>query len=119
LRLRAFAVKINFMPPLQRRTLAICIFALSYILFYEARGQRLVEIFQEETPARGEALREHYWAQTSMGAFVLVIGTFLICALRRKGQVVEIGQIELAVYALALGMLLGTAVVSWNVLHQT
>jgi hypothetical protein len=30
------------MLPLQRRTLAACVFALAFILFYEARGERLI-----------------------------------------------------------------------------
>ena len=30
------------MNPLQRRVLALCIFALAFIFFYEARGTRLI-----------------------------------------------------------------------------
>jgi len=106
------------MLPIQRRTFAICIFALVFILFYEGRGQRLVDLYGE-APEHGAALEEHYWAQTSTGIFVLVIGTFLIFVLRRKGQTVEFARGELAAYALAFGILLGTAYVSWKVLHQS
>src|ERR1051326_696286 len=102
------------MLPLQRRTFAICIFAFSFILFYEARGQRLLDLYNEAVPEGSAALEDHFWTQVSMGAFVLVVGTFLIFVLRRKGQRLELGRGELAAYALAVGILFGTAFVSWK-----
>ena len=98
------------MKPFQRRCLAACIFALAFILFYEARGQRLVG-FSSEPP--GAAL-QGFWEQIGLGSFVVVIGAILIFKLRPSTQVVSIPGAELAVYALGLGLLIGTALVSWT-----
>ena len=103
---------------MQRRTLAACIFALAFILFYEARGQRMIS-FERETPiASQNSALTHYWEQTTAGIFVLAIGAVLIVALRRHGQPLNIPRPELVVYGLAVGVLLGTAVVSWSVANN-
>lgn len=106
------------MIPMQRRTLAACIFALAFILFYEARGHRLISFESATSGDPRAAAEKHYWEQTGAGLFVLALGTLLIVALRRKGQALEIPRLELAVYALALGVLLGTVFVSWSYVAQ-
>jgi hypothetical protein len=110
---------IEAMLPIQRRTIAACVFALSFILFYEARGQRLIA-YETESHSEARALAvKNYSEQTGAGLFVLVLGALLIVTLRRKGQSLQIPRWELTVYALALGLLLGTAVVSWSVVART
>ncbi len=105
------------MPPLQRRTLATCIFALAFILFYEARGERLVS-GERQAADSYELATQHYWEQTGAGIFVVCIGTLLVATLRRPGHNPIYTAPELAVYALAFGALLGTAVVSWLIVEK-
>jgi hypothetical protein len=102
------------MPPLQRRTLATCIFALAFILFYEARGQRFVS-GERETQASAQLAKDTYWEQTSLGIFVVVMGSLLIATLRRPGHNPVYSFVELAVYAFGIGVLMGTAYSSWIV----
>ena len=100
------------MPPLQRRTLALCIFALAFILFFEARGQRFVS-GERETQASTQLARQIYWEQTSLGIFVVAMGSLLIATLRRPGHNPVYSFVELAAYAFGIGVLLGTAYSSW------
>ena len=105
------------MLPLQRRTFAVCIFALAFILFYEARGERLVTA-EREAAESYELASQHFWEQTGAGIFVLCIGTLLVATLRRTGHNPIYTAAELSVYALAFGVLLGTAVVSWLIVEK-
>lgn len=100
------------MTPYQRRAFALCIFALAFIFFYEARGQRLVSWGTVETPA-GTAAQAQFWQYASIGGFILAMGTVLMLTLRRPSQKNDVSRTELIVLALALGILLGTAFVSW------
>jgi hypothetical protein len=99
------------MSPVQRRFLALSIFALSFIFYYEARGARLLGSAAEELD--GVSRYAHFWPSFAMGTFVLVLGAILLVVLRRPGQKRRWTALELLAYALGLGILLGTAYVSW------
>jgi hypothetical protein len=102
------------MSPLQRRTFAICIFAMAFIFFYEARGTRLIFFGGDADVSGGVSLVSHYWHQISVGAFVLAIGALLLAVLRRPGQSdAKWTAGECWAYALGVGILIGTALVSW------
>ena len=105
------------MPPLQRRTLAACIFALAFILFYEARGERLIAV-ERQAGESYALMAQHYWEQTGAGIFVVCIGTLLVATLRRPGHNPVYTAPELSVYALAFGILVGTAVSSWLIIEK-
>jgi len=105
------------MEPVQRWTLALCIFAMAFIFFYEARGERLIRWQNESAPPTGALLVDHYWQQTSIGTAFLVMGTLLMVVLRRPGKKVVFSKLELTAYALGIGVLLGTAVVSYMRMH--
>ena len=97
------------MNPLQRRVLALCIFALAFIFFYEARGMRLIMLGGESDISGGQSLLSHYWHQVGVGAFVLVLGVLLLAVLRRPGQKLSLTATECMAYALGIGILIGTA----------
>jgi hypothetical protein len=99
------------MKPYQRRFLAGCIFALAFILFFEARGQRLVGRWEENPPG---TVVQGYWEHIGLGAVVVAIGAILILTLPLSESRLPIPKVELGVYALGLGLLIGTAVVSWT-----
>ena len=103
---------------MQRRTLAACVFAFAFILFYEARGERLVTFENTSQQDSGAAVEQHFWEQCTAGTFVLLLGALLIATLRRPSRPVVIPPIEIAIYAVAIGILLGTAVVSWTVVNR-
>ena len=102
------------MSPYQRRTFAICIFALAFIFFYEARGTRLLVFGGDADVSGGLSLASHYWHQISVGAFILAVGALLLAVLRRPGQTdAKWTAGECWAYALGMGVLIGTALVSW------
>lgn len=101
------------MTPYQRRFFALSIFALSFIFFYEARGQRLVGGGKLEEEVLRVAEYPQYWQHVSIGCFVLFLGTVLIVLFHRANKQKAPTRLELAIYALGLGILIGTAVVSW------
>jgi len=113
------------MHPFQRRAFAICIFALAFIFFYEARGQRLVKWVSSETVEAAE-LAAHFWQNITAGVFVLLIGGLLLFVFRVPIVLPEnverpprtIPALELAFFALAVGVLIGTAIVSWMFIRQ-
>ncbi|MCY3023839.1 MAG: hypothetical protein NTW87_33085 [Planctomycetota bacterium] len=86
---------------------------MAFIFFYEARGRRLIGAGREEEPAAGIMLQRQFRQQIAMGTFVLVLGAVLILALRRRHRQDPFPALELVAYALAVGLLVGTAVVSW------
>lgn len=101
----------------QRRFFALAIFAFSFIFFFEARGRRLLSPFGSEEPVAGAAQYMHYWQQVSIGTFVLVLGGLLLVLLRRRERTAPYPVLELVAYALGLGVLIGTAYVSWVASH--
>ena len=99
--------------------LAICIFAMAFIFFYEARGVRLVQFGGDSDVVGGVALETHFWHQVFVGGFVLALGVVLLAVLRRPGQTdARWTAAECWAYALAMGILIGTALVSWFRVHQ-
>lgn len=100
------------MNAFQRRFFAACIFALVFILFYEARGERLISWEHDSSPSKS-AVMEEFWGHTGAGIFVLSIGSLLLFTLKRSDVKVPFTGGELAAYALALGILIGTAIISW------
>jgi hypothetical protein len=94
----------------QRNTLAICIFAFAFIILYEARGERLVS--WDAQPAAPSM--QHYWEQVTAATAILGIGVLLIAGFMRVSTHVPFSHLELAAYALGIGLLIGTAVVSWS-----
>ena len=101
------------MNAFQRRFFAFCIFALSFIMFFEARGERLVTWEQSAELPASASLQQEYWDHVGGGAFVLALGGLLIVCLRRKDVIVPYTFMELSAYALGLGVLIGTAIMSW------
>ena len=101
------------MTTYQRRFFALSVFALAFIFFYEARGVRLMAWGTPEEHVTGAILQAFFRQQMWIGAFVLVLGTLLLILLRRRDQKPAVPPLELAAYALGLGILLGTAYVSW------
>ncbi|HEY3324634.1 MAG TPA: hypothetical protein VGP72_29550 [Planctomycetota bacterium] len=115
------------MTPYQRRALAAAIFAFTFILFYEARGERLISHepidvgtdfpVERDAGTAPPAAVANFRQQIEIGVFVLALGSVLLVVLRRKGQRLDIPVGEWVAYALGLGILIGTAVVSWYSLH--
>lgn len=102
------------MSPSQRRTFAACIFAMAFIFCYEARGTRLILWGGGADVSGGLSRVSHFWHQVGVGAFVLAIGALLLAVLRRPGQTdSKWSAAECWAYALGLGVLIGTALVSW------
>jgi hypothetical protein len=96
----------------QRRFFALSIFAFSFIFFYEARGTRLVGGGKVEEHLLNIAGMTQYWEQVATGGFVLFMGVVLMIVLHRPNPKNKVPPLELAIYALALGLLIGTAYVS-------
>jgi hypothetical protein len=101
----------------QRRFFALAIFAFSFIVYYEARGRRLLSPFGGEERVADAAWQAHYWQQVSIATFVLVLGGLLFVLLRRRSRTTPYPVPELIAYALGLGVLIGTAYVSWVACH--
>ena len=101
------------MSPYQRRAFAACIFALAFIFFYEARGERLISVGDNEQQPANASLKEHYWESIGAGVFVVALGAILLFTLRRSDRIVRFSSTELCLFALGVGVLLGTAIVSW------
>lgn len=99
------------MLPYQRRIFAICIFAFSFILFYEARGKRLLDVWGEAELNGGSM--DHFWQQVTTGSIVLAMGALLLVLLRNREKPVPFAWLELAAYCLGLGLLIGTLAISW------
>ena len=99
------------MLPYQRRVLAACVFAFTFILYYEARGKRLLDVWNEADLSGGTL--DHFWQQVTMGSIVLSMGLLLLVLLRNREKPVPFAWLELAAYCLGLGLLIGTLVVSW------
>lgn len=99
------------MLPYQRRMMAACIFAFSFIFFYEARGKHLFDVWGEP-PVAGGAL-DHFWQQTITGCIVLALGGVLLFVLRNRDEKFRYSLQELMVVYLGVGLLIGTLVVSW------
>jgi len=97
----------------QRRFFALSIFAFSFIFFYEARGRRLVGGGKVDEQLLNFAGYTQYWEHVATGGLVLFLGTILMVLLHRPNQRNQLARCELLVYALALGILIGTAYVSW------
>ena len=99
---------------------AVCIFAMAFIFFYEARGVRLVQFGGDADVVGGISLEAHFWHQVIVGGFVLALGAVLLAVLRRPGQTdAKWTAGECWAYALAMGILIGTAVVSWLRVHES
>lgn len=101
------------MTPFQRRFFALSVFALSFVFFYEARGARLLRLGRVEEELANAAKSAHFWPNVTLGTFVLILGATLLLVLRRPGQKLVLPLSEVAVYALGVGILIGTAYVSW------
>lgn len=99
------------MRPFQRRMLAFCIFALTFNLFYEARGKRLLDIWHET--GGGSPSMDVFKQHAVTGLFVLLMGGSLLFLLRRNDEKIQYSLAELVCFALGLGLLIGTLVVSW------
>lgn len=98
------------MRPLQRRILAFCVFALTFNLFYEARGKRLLDIWREGSGSPSvEVFKQH----ALTGAIVLLLGGTLLFVLRRSDEKFQYSLAELVWFCLGLGLLIGTLVISW------
>ncbi len=98
----------------QRRALAAAVFAFTFILFFEARGRRLLTLtVTDEKLGDPVALQAYFWQQIGMGATVLALGVLLLVTLRRQGQRLEFTRGEWIAFAAGLGILIGTAVSSW------
>jgi hypothetical protein len=100
------------MRPMQRRTLALCVFALTFNLYYEARGSRLFNAWGESAPQRPPM--ELFTEQAVTGTMILALGVVLLAVLRRQGENAEFSGAELGCYCLGLGILVGTLIVSWT-----
>ncbi|MGD0092340.1 MAG: hypothetical protein ABSE73_20685 [Planctomycetota bacterium] len=101
------------MTPYQRRFFSLAIFAFSFIFFYEARGQRLLGGGKVEGDVLITGGYEQYWQHAAIGCFVLFLGTVLIVLFHKANKRPAPTRLELAAYALGLGVLIGTAVTSW------
>ena len=101
------------MSAVQRRFFAACIFLFSFIFYFESRGERLIPIGIRETPVSGPELNAHFWQHIGIGTFILMMGIILLIVLRRPEQKLEIPRGELMAFALGIGILIGTAIVSW------
>jgi hypothetical protein len=97
--------------PYQRRVLAACIFAFTFILYYEARGKRLLDVWGE-AELHGGSL-DHFWQQVAMGSIVLAMGVLLLVLLRNREKPAAFAWLEMAAYCLGFGLLIGTLAISW------
>ena len=97
----------------QRCFFALSIFALSFIFFYEARGARLVGWSGGEAELADAARYSHFRQNMAIGILVLVLGALLMVLLRRFSKRSRFTAWELTAYALGVGILIGTAYVSW------
>ena len=93
----------------QRRTLWACLFAMTFIFWYEASGVPLV--WQANIPVKldGEAARSHFGQQMGIGAAFLFLGAVLSIVLRAKEPREPYLLGDWVALVLALGMLAGTA----------
>lgn len=91
--------------------LALCVFSLTFILFYEARGKRLVNLWKEGS---SEAPSFDVFTQHALlGVIVMLLGGSLLFLLRRSDETIQYGKGEKTVLALGFGLLVGTLIVSW------
>jgi len=97
----------------QRRFFALSIFAFSFIFFYEARGLRLVGGGKVDEQLLNVAGYTQYWEHVATGSLVLFLGAIIMVLLHRPNKSNKPAKLELAIYALAVGILMGTAYVSW------
>jgi hypothetical protein len=97
----------------QRRFFALSIFAFSFIFFYEARGRRFVGGGKVEEELLNVAGSTQYWQHVTAGGLVLFLGSMLMVLLHRPNPGNQVARLELVAYALGLGVLIGTAYVSW------
>jgi len=91
--------------------LALCVFALTFILFYEARGKRLMNLWKES--ASDAPSFDTFLQHALTGGIVLVLGGSLLFLLRRSDETIQYSNGEKVFLALGLGLLLGTLFVSW------
>jgi len=101
------------MTTYQRRFFALSIFAFSFIFFYEARGRRLVGGGKVQAELLHAAGSTQYWQHLATGGLVLFLGSMLMVLLHRRNQSNQLAPLELLVYVLGLGILMGTAYESW------
>jgi hypothetical protein len=102
------------MKPYQRRIMAICIFAFAFILLFEARGQRLVSWDAPNAPPS----TQEYWEHVLAAAIIVAMGATLTVGLSRASTHEPYTRWELAAYALGIGILIGTAIVSWTSVRE-
>jgi hypothetical protein len=99
---------------LQRRTLWLCVFGLSYIFWYEARGVALVwQSNGPHAPLQGLEAREYFWNHFSYGAFFLIFGALLTVVLRKKTEPAPYYWADWVALATGLGLLVATGWVSY------
>jgi hypothetical protein len=102
----------------QRRTLWLCILALTFVFWYEARGEALV--WRANAPAQplyGEAARAWFWQHCAYGVFFLVFGGLLTVVLRRKDPPAPYHWADWLALAAGLGLLAGTLYRSYAMIH--
>jgi hypothetical protein len=104
------------MTPGQRRTLWLCVFALTFIFWYEARGAPLIQLWHSPPlPLHGPAALARFWQHFAYGCFFLLFGALLTVLIRRKNQPAAYHWLDWLALAVGLGLLAGTAWVSYAV----
>ena len=93
----------------QRRAFWLCIFAMTFIFWYEASGHSLVR--SENIPEKlvGTAARHHFWSQISYGAMFLVMGIVLTILLRSRERHSPYQLLDWVSVTVGLGVLFGIA----------
>ena len=105
------------MTPGQRRFFWVCVFAMTFVFWYEAAGMPLVwrgTIVERMEPG---ALRAHFWQHLSYGGLFLFFGTGLTLALRKKDVPKPYHALDWAGLAAGLGILGGVLWHSWMVVR--
>lgn len=107
------------MTPGQRRVLWACVFAMTFVFWYEASGVPLVWQENMPEPLKGAEAWQHYWDNVGYGSLFLVLGTILTFVLhRRRGEEKEAAPyhaVDWVALSIGMGALVGTAWRSYNI----
>ena len=99
------------MNPGQRRVIWACIFAMTFVFWYEASGVPLVWQENIPEPLQGREALRNYWDNFGYGFLFLLLGAVLTFVLQHRGvdEKSRYHAIDWVALSIGLGMLAGTA----------